>query len=258
MAPEQIQQRRNHKGDSTRRNRPPHQQASFVIGTNSNCVICKAERHPLYLCPTFKTMPRDKMVSALRTNNLCLNCLKPGHFARQCPSTHKCKKCQRSHHTLIHDDSKESQVPTPLPHPSAPTSAPESVVSNASTGSSVPNTLLMTCQVRDKAPDGTLIRGRALLDSGSTSSFVSERIVQSLGLNRSSQRLTVSGIGGMTHKSPLSSVSTFEVSSLYPSNVKYTITAIVVPRVTCDLPLQPVIGGSKWDHLSSIALADPD
>ena len=82
-------------------------------------------------------------------------------------------------------------------------------------------------------------------------------IVQSLGLIRNSQRLTISGIGGMSHKSPLSSVSTFEISSLYSSNAKYTITAIVVPRVTCDLPMQPVYGTSKQDHLSNITLADP-
>ena len=62
----------------------------------------------------------------------------------------------------------------------------------------------------------------------------------------------------MSHKSPLSSVSTFEISSLYSSNAKYTITAIVVPRVTCDLSLHPVFDSLKWNHLSNLTLADPD
>lgn len=116
----------------------------------------------------------------------------------------------------------------------------------------------MTCQVKVKAPDGTLVKVRALLDSGSTSSFVSERVVQFLSLSRCSQRLTVSGIGSTTHKSPLSSASTFEVSSLCMPSEKFAVTAIVVPRVTCDLPLQPVYNHSNWDHLSDITLADPD
>ena len=137
-------------------------QASFTVGANGNCVICKADKHPLYFWPTFKAMPRERMVSALRANNLCLNCLKPGHFARQCTSAHKCKKCQRTHHTLIHDDSKESQASPSLPTITAPT---EPIVSNASAGSNLPSTLLMTCQVGIKAPDGTLIKARALLDS---------------------------------------------------------------------------------------------
>ena len=258
LTPDQMQSKRTHKGDPIRRNRPPHQHASFTAGANASCIVCKSEKHPLYVCSTFKEMPWDKKVSTLRANNLCLNCFKPGHFSRQCSSTHKCKKCQGAHHTLIHDDSKESQTPSLSLQAPAPAAATEPVASYASAGSNLPSTLLMTCQVRIKAPDGTSIKARALLDSGSTSSFVSERIVQSLGLNRRPQHLTVSGIGGISRKSPMSAVSTFEISSLNSSNAKYTITAIVVPRVTCDLPLQPVHDGFKWDHLSNIPLADPD
>ena len=32
----------------------------------------------------------------------------------------------------------------------------------------------------------------------------------------------------------------------------------MVPRVTCDLPLQPVRNSSKWNHISDLSLADPD
>ena len=37
-----------------------------------------------------------------------------------------------------------------------------------------------------------------------------------------------------------------------------TVTAIVVPKVTCDLPLHPIIHKSSWTHLEGITLADPD
>ena len=118
----------------------------------------------------------------------------------------------------------------------------------------------MTCQVQINAPGGTAIKVRALLDSGSTMSFVSERVVESLGLRRRTQCLTISGIGNMSRKSPLSSVSTFQISfqiSTHP-RARHTINAIVVPRVTCDLPLQPVCDASKWDHLSNPHQADPN
>ena len=36
------------------------------------------------------------------------------------------------------------------------------------------------------------------------------------------------------------------------------ITAIVVPKVTCDLPIHPVPFNSKWNHLRDLALADPE
>ena len=222
------------------------------------------EKHPLFTCPEFRAKPRDKMVHILRSNGLCLNCLKPGHFVKNCPSSNRCKKCQRSHHTLIHEDTKVSQATATVSTPQirSPTSSTQ-VESNAhascvSTGTAVPNTLLMTCQVKVNAPEGTSIKARALLDSGSTTSFVSERIVQALGLIRRSKCLTISGIGGLSHKSPLQSVSTFEITSLYSPKSKYSLTAIVVPRVTCDLPLQPVHMDPQWSHLSGLALADPD
>ena len=36
------------------------------------------------------------------------------------------------------------------------------------------------------------------------------------------------------------------------------MTAIVVPRVTCDLPLHPIPFDLKWTHLNDLPLADPD
>ena len=36
------------------------------------------------------------------------------------------------------------------------------------------------------------------------------------------------------------------------------MSAIVVPRVTCDLLVAPVVLKSSWKHLSDIPLADPD
>ena len=178
----------------------------------------------------------EKKYQLFRSNKLCLDCLKPGHFSKQCPSQNRCRRCQRPHHTLLHDDSRESPSNTVTPQVPPLTASTEPIVSsNISAGSNVPNTLLMTCQVRIKAPDGTFIKARALLDSGSTMSFISECIVQSCCLNRCSQCFTVSEIGGMSHKSPLNSISTFEISSLYSSQDKYSITAIVVLRVTCDL-----------------------
>ena len=61
------------------------------------------------------------------------------------------------------------------------TASPKSVASHASTGYNLPSMLLMTCQVWIKAPGGTF-KALALLDSGSTSSFISERVAQSLNL----------------------------------------------------------------------------
>ena len=72
----------------------------------------------------------------------------------------------------------------------------------------------MTCELVICAPDGTSVKARGLLDSVSTTSFVSERLVQALHLPRVSQNLSISGVTGLSHHSPLYSITNFKVSSV--------------------------------------------
>ena len=110
----------------------------------------------------------------------------------------------------------------------------------------------MTCQVLIHAPNGSQIRARGLLDTGSSTSFVSQRLVQSLNLQRSSKNLEITGIAGISHNSPLHSVFTFYISPTDSPNEKMPVT------VTSDLPVQPTPFDSKWEHLSDLNLSDPD
>ena len=116
----------------------------------------------------------------------------------------------------------------------------------------------MTCQVLVEAPDGSSVKARALLDSASSTSFISERLVQSLCLPRSHHNVRISGVAGLSHQSPLHSVAMFNVSPLHTTSKSLSISAIVAPRVTCDLPIQPVHFDSQWSHLDNLKLADPD
>ena len=59
--------------------------ASTMDSTSQNCVICKSHKHPLYACPQFKLQPHEKF-SILRSHHLCMNCLRPGHFMKECTS----------------------------------------------------------------------------------------------------------------------------------------------------------------------------
>ena len=146
-------------------------------------------------------------------------------FLKNCKSCHHCRTCQKPHHTLFHTEAQE-----PLP----------AIVSSNTATSNVPGTLLVTCQVFIKAPDGSNVRMCALLDSASLSSFVSERLVQNLCIPRSRHNITISGVAGLTDQSPLKSVATLQISPTCSSGNHLTVTAVVVPRVTCELPLHPV------------------
>ena len=217
--------------------RPPGRFTSHAAtsGAGSSCPTCITEKHPLYTCTKFKAMSPEEKMQVVKTKRLCTNCLSSGHFKNQCNSLHKCKECQKPHHTLLHA--------TDLPSYTA-----------ARVKSDV---LLMTSRVLITAPDGSTVEARALLDNASSASFISERLVNSLSLPRLSQDIRVFGIGGMSHKPPLQSVTHFQLSSLQSSGRKIDVTAVVVPKVTCDLPMNPIIFQTNWKHLSCLPLADP-
>ena len=78
--------------------------ASFAASADSSlglCIACKSEKHPLYVCTRFKSMCHSDKLSLLRSNGVCINCLRPGHYTRSCRSLHKCRVCQRPHHTTL-------------------------------------------------------------------------------------------------------------------------------------------------------------
>ena len=58
---------------------------------DNSCVICKTEKHPLYVCKNFKSMSNNDKVSVLKSNGLCMNCLGSGHFKQQCKSIHSAR-----------------------------------------------------------------------------------------------------------------------------------------------------------------------
>ena len=56
--------------------------ANTVESTSHNYVICKFHKHPLYVC--LQSLPHNEMVSTLKSHHLCINCLRPGHFVKEC------------------------------------------------------------------------------------------------------------------------------------------------------------------------------
>ena len=243
-------------------------------GSSGQCVLCQPTKHPLYACPRFKAMSHGEMVDTLKSHDLCMNCLAPGHFVRQCRSVQRCKCCQKPHHTLLHVDTtpvsstpvsvvnmrdqqttSETQASSQPMSPNAPAFVP---VSNHFASQLSSNTLMMTCRVLVSAPDGTCVEARALLDNASSASFATERLAQTLQLPRSKQRASISGIAGISHGATNQSITSFAVSPLNNPQTKLEVAAILVPKITRDLPFAPIPLKEEWEHLADLNLADPD
>lgn len=138
--------------------------------TDTQCPLCDQERHLLYSCTKFRSSPHDKKLATVKSNNLCMNCLGKGHFVVDCKSLHRCRKCSNPHHTLLHKEDHRKDQPS---NQSKPASSSPSQVSVNTVAQASSNTLLMTCRISIVAPNGSSLEARALLDSGSSTSFIS-------------------------------------------------------------------------------------
>ena len=118
-------------------------------------------------------------------------------------------------------------------------------------------TLLMTCDVLVDSPCG-VIQARALLDSGSSMSFITELLARTLSLPHSKFAVTISGIAGMTKDTSLQSLTTFKATPVHNVHKKFDVEAVVIPCIICQLPVQLVHSLPHWKHLNDVILADPN
>ena len=158
------------------------------------------------------------------------------------------------HHTLLNEDWHKD---TPSAHPDDSPSSP--VTSHTAVNAGLKSSsLLMTCRILVVSPNGSSSEARAILDSASSASFISDHLAGILNLPRSSQNTHITGIAGLSHKSPTQNITNFVVSLSRSPSPRIQVSAIIVPEVTCDLPLHSVPFDLKWDYLSHLQLADPD
>ena len=103
---------------------------------------------------------------------------------------------------------------------------------------------------------GRKFTARALLDSGFTLTLISSKAVQALQLPTTPKTITFSGV----QDTPIQSskhIVTFSLSPTQASSEELQISAAVVDKVTCNLPLQGAAAVKCLPHLRDLPLADP-
>ena len=170
----------------------------------------------------------------------------------QCPCGQWCRKCQKPHYTWLHND-KEAPKLAKVVSPSK--QRPGTVTYHSQSGGRQPVVLTM-CQVRIVSADGSMTKARALLDSASSTLFITESLAQRLHLQRRRHSMKVGGISGSATQ--LSSRGMVDLNILNGRGKTMTVEVVVLPQVTTDLPFCSVPFNHKWKYLSNIRLADPD
>ncbi|KAL0829413.1 hypothetical protein ABMA28_004186 [Loxostege sticticalis] len=225
------------------------------------CPLCE-EKHDLYQCTRFLNMSPETRLTTIAKHEICKNCLYK-HYGKGCHSTKRCKYCNESHNSIIHDDISQSRSKAvSISSPSTSTSNDNRTVKPHGNKQHNVNhvaaddeeILLTTVSLRVKAADGTYITLRALLDQGSQISLLSENAAQILGLQRRHINASVSGIGISTKSGK--GIVTMDCQSLY-EDYNFTTQALIISKVINCLP-NNTFSKQSWPHLQHINLADPD
>nr|CAH7739404.1 unnamed protein product [Callosobruchus chinensis] len=238
-----------------------------LLSANQVCLLCKKD-HALSSCSVFVKLNINERIDRAKQLRLCLNCLKPGHFSRICRAS-TCKKCNYKHHVLLHIEKARHQPATAqnTDHEasrSAHETEGQQSISNSSEGagnsvalsaySSRNYALLSTALVRVVGTNGKSFIVRAVLDSGSQSSYLIADLCDTLGIQKEKINLTVEGINNTV--SQIKFKCSVELQSL-SHDYKKVIDCLVVPEITGLIPSVPV-DISKIKIPQNIALADPN
>ncbi|XP_058446110.1 uncharacterized protein LOC131427162 [Malaya genurostris] len=227
------------------------------------CVAC-SNNHRLFECQDFPKMPIEKRLDLVNSNRLCSNCFRSDHFVKNCPSKFRCRTCNGKHHTIIHPG---------FPNPNA---APHSAISASSTSqefevvrgtsSQKPststlvntttigfNTFLMTAVVKVVDRYGNELLARAMLDCGSMSNIMTQRLYQMLRLKGQKTDINVHGVGTGVLK--CTQMVTTDVRSRL-SDYKVAMEFLVLNKLTSKQPLNNICT-TKWHIPDNVTLADP-
>ncbi|XP_047020044.1 uncharacterized protein LOC124630274 isoform X2 [Helicoverpa zea] len=238
-----------------------------------SCLKCNGA-HPLYSCQQFIDSDLDAKLKLIRDHKLCENCLRSGHAPDKCMFG-PCRKCNRKHNSLIHNDSSDglvslhSHIVTNDPNASGASAGPS--VPAPSTGKPVPilvnnshthnnkyidvhSVLLSTALVEVADVHGVYHQACALLDSGSQRCFITKSFCNILNVTTSLSNYEVRGVGDSLLQ--CSETCSVEVKSRVNNEFKTRITCFVLSQITSTMPALCQIN-AQFCIPDNIRLADP-
>ena len=202
------------------------------------CNYCKHQGHKMYECASFKELDIEARANFVRQNNICFNCLKKDHRVVNCRLSSFCKikNCNRKHSSLLHKDPDECEVKT--------------VVGNAVQGAQVGTTSndeiylpMVPVSVNDSNDKW------ALLDSGSTNSFISKDLAAQLKLKEKPVKYDMSTLN--SKETVNSSLVDIMVRGYVAEDTYLLNNVIVVDQIPAKAPVH-ITDLVKYNHLKNV------
>ncbi|XP_063915614.1 uncharacterized protein LOC135131698 [Zophobas morio] len=213
--------------------------ATHVSTSSIQCSICN-QNHQLFRCKNFLEMTVAQRINEIKKHKLCQNCFKANHKADTCTHS-QCRKCNRKHNTLLHIENTPENVEGLTPISSHCVSLISQTV------------ILSTALIKVFDKNGKEHQLRALLDSASTSHFISENAARKLGLQTNNITLPVVGIGN--NSTNIRKSTSLKIHSNY-NRFSDTLSCLIISRITSDLPAI-TFDKTALSVPKNIKLADP-
>ena len=217
------------------------------------CYACKGT-HKLWRCDVFKSMRPQDRFEMVKGGRLCFNCLLPNHITNDCPKQSFCSvpNCNRKHSKFLHLGKITTlETVDTLPDETsrftrAASNSSENVDSGA-TGAFGGTVYLPIVPIKANG-----VKTFALLDSGSTNSFVTEEFATKLGLEGEPRNYVLNTVAARHNM--VSNIVHLDLSSIDDTFSQKTTKFLVVP----DIPSKSApkrVNLSKFPHLKGVRLS---
>ena len=232
---------------------------------------CEAN-HWLSQCHAFKKLTVEDCHKLVRAKNLCNNCLVPGHFVKDCPKRSFCRvhDCKEKHSTFLHPKRIKETLEKPKDKPDIPTIElkNEEVLSNkpnngyvrikgknrpAVKGTSTTGLTVIPVRVKAKGTDKTSDT-YAFLDSGSNTSFCTEKLLKQLNISGKRTTLSPTTMENVNKAVECSSVH-LEVFNLDETNYVKLFNVFSRPHLPVSKDCMANQSNvERWSHLAGIEI----
>ena len=203
---------------------------------------CDVDTHKLVDCRKFAKMKIEDKLQVIQEQGLCFRCLGNDHWANRCRAS--CKKCDRRHHELLHDEDRDQENEDKTPQGQS-----NAVSVNASRSDKIWLGIVpVVLHGEDKD-----VETYALVDSGANVTLIRQDIFDELGIKGEKCVL------GMVTVDSFSRQVVRQKANINASSVDgqghvelnvYTTYLLTISLNSCGRDLR------QWDHLKDIQLPE--